>query len=802
MKIIKFGGSSVGSPDRIKNVIEIVRSKSSEGIGGIVFSAYSGVTDNLIKVAHLALSRDKSYITLFEEIQQKHHDFAEQLVPDLKENGILKEGIDLRLSELREILDGIYLIKELTPKTLDYVQSFGEQLSAYTICVAFNSAGINAEYLDARKVIKTDNNFGNAHLLETETYYFISQEFIRNSTLRIITGFIASTHEGETTTLGRGGSDYSAAIFGAALNVDEIEIWTDVDGVLTADPRKVNDSFIVEDLSYEEAMELSYFGAKVIYAPTIQPAMDKSIPVRIKNTFNPTHSGSLIGENPPKNNNDITGLASIDNISLIRIEGGGMVGVSGIASRLFKTLAQSKTNVILITQASSEHSISVAVEPKYADNAVKNLKEEFDAELKQRKISTIEKEDSLSVVAVVGANMRRQSGVSGRVFKTLGDHKINVHAIAQGSSELNISFVISSAHLKQAMTALHNEFFFEGRKVWSIYLAGPGNVGARTLALMKNKVNINDRIELRGIINSKQMLFGGNLFLLENPVEELLTSGQKSDHKLFLQAVEEDKNSFKIFVDTSASERVVEMYAPLLSSGVNIVAANKIANSSSLEYYKGLRQALAKGKSKFNYETNVGAALPVIRTLKDLLTTGDKLQKIEGIMSGSCNYILTAVWNGTKFLDALHKAGEMGITEPDPVIDLSGMDIARKLLILVRDAGLDFGMEDIEMSPLARRDEEGKVHYLDIDKLVGDAKSRGNKLKFIASFDDGKLKVYPKETTPDDPLYVVDDVKNVFIFYTKRYSKYPLVISGPGAGVDLTASGVLDDVLKIIGSVS
>lgn len=802
MKILKFGGSSVGSPERIKTVIEIVRSKSSERIRGIVFSAYSGVTDNLIKVANLALVRDKSYITIFEEIQKKHHDFAEQLVPDFKETGILKEGIDLRLSELKEILDGIYLIKELTPKTLDYVQSFGEQLSAYTISVAFNNAGIDAEYLDARKVIKTDNNFGNAHLLETESYYFISQEFVRNPTLRIITGFIASTHDGETTTLGRGGSDYSAAIFGAAINADEIEIWTDVDGVLTADPRKVNDSFIVQDLSYEEAMELSYFGAKVIYAPTIQPAMDKGIPVRIKNTFNPTHPGSLIGENPPKNNNDITGLASIDNISLIRIEGGGMVGVSGIASRLFRTLAQSKTNVILITQASSEHSISVAVEPKYAENAVKNLSEEFDTELKQRKISTIEKEDSLSVVAVVGANMRRQWGVSGRVFKTLGDHKVNIHAIAQGSSELNISFVISSGHLKQAMNALHNEFFFAGRKVWSICLAGPGNVGARTLSLMKNKVNINDRIELRGIINSKQMLFGNDLFSLESPVKELSNSGINSDYKQFLKVIAEDANSFKIFVDTSASEKVVEMYAPLLSSGVNIVAANKIANSSSIEFYKQLKESASKGKAKFNYETNVGAALPVIRTLKDLLTTGDKLQKIEGIMSGSCNYILTAVWNGAKFQDALKKAGEMGITEPDPVIDLSGMDIARKLLILVRVAGLDFEMEDIEMSPLARRDEEGKVKYLDIDKLVGEAKSRGNKLKFIASFDDGKLKVYPKETSPDDPLFVVDDVKNVFIFYTKRYSKYPLVISGPGAGVDLTASGVLDDVLKIIGSAS
>jgi len=796
---MKFGGSSVGSPERIKNVIEIVRARREENIAGVVFSAYSGVTDSLIKIANLALSRDKSYVSLFEELQQKHIDFAKELVSVGKEQDLLIAGLSLRLTELKEILDGIFLIKELTPKTLDYVQSFGELLSSYTITIAFKTSGIDAEFLDARKVIKTDNNFTGAQVLKTETYYYIKEEFSRNNKLRVITGFIASTHENETTTLGRGGSDYTVAIFGAALEVDEIEIWTDVDGVLTADPRKVTDSFIVNELSYEEAMELSYFGAKVIYAPTIQPAMDLEIPVRIKNSFNPDHPGSIIKKTPGKNTNEITGLASIDNIALLRVEGGGMVGVTGIAGRLFRTLALNRINVVLITQASSEHSICVAVEPKSASIAVKHLAKEFEEEIRSRKISTVEKEEGLSVIAVVGGNMRHRHGVSGRVFKTLGNHKINVHAIAQGSSELNISFVISTTELKEAMNALHNEFFFKGRKVWSIYVAGPGNVGSKFISFLGQKKDLNDHIELKGIINSKKMIFADNLLASDDIPGSLNNSSAQANRKEFLNAVIGDRNPFKIFVDCSASEKVIDFYAPFLKEGVNIVAANKIANSSSLEDWFELKNLAKESKARFLYETNVGAALPVIRTMKDLLGTGDELIKIEGIMSGSVNYILTAVWNGKDFSTALGEAKEMGLTEPDPVIDLSGMDIARKLLILVRDAGFRYELSDIEITPLAKRNVENEVEYLDIDKMVGEARADGNKIKFIASFSEGELKVYPKVCTPDDPLFAVDDVKNVFIFYTKRYNKYPLVIMGPGAGVDITASGVLDDVLKVIG---
>lgn len=800
MKILKFGGSSVGSPERIKNVIEIVKGKLDEGIAGVVFSAYSGVTDSLIKSGNLAVQRDRGYSELFEELRKKHFDFATELVKSGRELEILHEGLNLRFTELKEILDGVYLLKELTPKTLDYIQSFGELLSAYTITVAFREAGVNAGFLDARKVIKTDNNFNNARVLETETFYFINQEMKRTPALRVITGFIASTNDNETTTLGRGGSDFSAAIFGAAINASEIEIWTDVDGVLTADPRKVTNSFIVDELSYEEAMELSYFGAKVIYAPTIQPAMDRGIPVRIKNTFNPSFKGSIIKKDPGFNRNDITGLACIDGIALVRVEGGGMVGVSGIAGRLFRALADGKINVILITQASSEHSISVAVEPKHAVAAVKCLRDEFAEELRLARISSIEKEEGLASIAVVGSNMRRRHGLAGRVFATVGKHRINVHAIAQGSSELNISFVISADKLKQAMTALHDEFFFDHRRVWHIYLAGPGNVGSTFISLLKAKDTLNDVIKLKGIINSKVMCFGENLLNEDDAVKTLVSAGEKASAARFLESIMNDQNPFKIMVDCTATEATLQFYEPLLASGVHIVAANKVANSAGIDFYNSLREACRKGGSRFHYETNVGAALPVLKTVKDFLTTGDRPERIEGIMSGSVNHILTEVWKGKSFMVALDEAKAAGYTEPDPLIDLSGVDVARKLLILAREAGFEKSFEDIKITPLAKRNEGGEVEYLDLDAMVEDAKARGKKIKYMASFEGGEMTVGPREINPEDPLYTVDGVRNAFIFYTRLYDNLPLAISGPGAGVGLTAAGVLDDVLKVIGS--
>ena len=800
MKILKFGGSSVGSPERVKSVIEIVKGKLEEGIAGVVFSAYSGVTDNLIKAGNLAVQRDRGYSELFEDLRKKHFDFASELVRSGRELEILHEGLNLRFNELKEILDGVYLLKELTPKTLDYIQSFGELLSAYTITVAFREAGVDAEFLDARKVIKTDNNFNNARLLPTESFYFINQEMKSTPALRVITGFIASTSDNETTTLGRGGSDFTAAVFGAAINASEIEIWTDVDGVLTADPRKVTDSFIVDELSYEEAMELSYFGAKVIYAPTIQPAMDRGIPVRIKNTFNPAFKGSIIKKDPGFNKNDITGLACIDGIALIRVEGGGMVGVSGIAGRLFRALADARISVILITQASSEHSISVAVEPKHALAAVKCLREEFAEELRLARISSIEKEEGLASIAVVGSNMRRRHGLAGRVFATVGKHKINVHAIAQGSSELNISFVISADKLKQAMTALHDEFFFDHRRVWHIYLAGPGNVGSTFISLLKAKETHNDFIKLRGIINSKMMCFGENLFDVENPLKTLGSTGEKASASRFLHNMVNDPNPFKILVDCTATEATLQFYEPLLIAGVHIVAANKVANSADLEFYNRLREACKSGGSRFYYETNVGAALPVLKTVRDFIATGDRPKIIEGIMSGSVNHILTEVWKGKSFMAALEEAKAAGFTEPDPLIDLSGIDVARKLLILAREAGFGKSFEEIKITSLAKRNERGEVEYLDLDSMVANAKERGKKIKYIATFEGGEMSVGPKEIDQDDPLYNIDGVRNAFIFYTNLYDNLPLVISGPGAGVELTATGVLDDVLKVIAS--
>lgn len=834
MKILKFGGSSVANPERIKSVTEIVKKKLSEGIAGVVFSAYSGVTDKLILAANTALNRDKNYTILFEELKTRHFEATEVLLPQNENLKNLTGWLTTQFIELREMLDGVYLLKELTPKTLDYILSFGELLSNYTITEVFRANGIEAEFLDTRKIIKTDNNFNNAAILEKETFFFINDEMKKSAVLRVITGFIGSTLDNETTTLGRGGSDFTAATFGAAINADEIEIWTDVDGVLTADPRKVADSFIVDELSYEEAMELSYFGAKVIYAPTIQPAMNHGIPVRIKNTFNPEYPGSIIRKDPGANGNEITGIASIDTITLIRVEGGGMVGAMGTAGRLFKTLARGKINVILITQASSEHSICVAIEPKLGKSAVKLLSEEFKEELRLGKISSINKEEGLSVIAVVGANMRSRYGVSGRVFDTLGRQKISVNAIAQGSSELNISCVIPAEKLKQAMNALHNEFFFDRRKVWNIYLAGPGNVGSKFLELLSAGKWFNHTVIIKGLINSSKMLFvndlqesskgqggqgeTGSLSLREllvsksdakvkpaspdtsdfNIRDYLLANGEAADRDKFLATIINDPEPFKIFVDCSATDDTTFYYAPLLAAGVNIVTANKSANSSETAEYDKIRRSAKRGKSRLLYETNVGAALPVVRVLNDLLSTNDKLLKIEGIMSGSVNFILTRVWEGATFAEALAEARDLGYTEPDPLIDLSGTDVARKLLILVREAGIKCDMSDISVTPLGKRNKTGKPEYLDIDYMVDSAKKEGKKIKFVASFDGKNLEVAPRAVDENDPLFMVDGIKNVFVFYTNRYNQYPLVITGPGAGVELTASGVLDDVLKII----
>jgi len=870
VKILKFGGSSVANPERIKSVTEIVKKKLSEGIAGVVFSAYSGVTDKLILAANTALNRDKNYTILFEELKTRHFEATEVLLPRNENLKNLTGWLTTQFIELREMLDGVYLLKELTPKTLDYILSFGELLSNYTITEVFRANGIEAEFLDTRKIIKTDNNFNNAAILEKETFFFINDEMKKSAVLRVITGFIGSTLDNETTTLGRGGSDFTAATFGAAINADEIEIWTDVDGVLTADPRKVADSFIVDELSYEEAMELSYFGAKVIYAPTIQPAMNHGIPVRIKNTFNPEYPGSIIRKDPGANGNEITGIASIDTITLIRVEGGGMVGAMGTAGRLFKTLARGKINVILITQASSEHSICVAIEPKLGKSAVKLLSEEFKEELRLGKISSINKEEGLSVIAVVGANMRSRYGVSGRVFDTLGRQKISVNAIAQGSSELNISCVIPAEKLKQAMNALHNEFFFDRRKVWNIYLAGPGNVGSKFLELLSGGEWFNHTVNIKGLINSSKMLFGedlkenssrqggkglkensnmqwskglqensnkraskdlkensnlqgskgetGSLSLREllvsksdakvkpaspdtsdfNIRDYLLANGEPAGRDKFLATIINDPEPFKIFVDCSATDDTTFYYAPLLAAGVNIVTANKSANSSETAEYDKIRRSAKRGKSRLLYETNVGAALPVVRVLNDLLSTNDKLLKIEGIMSGSVNFILTRVWEGATFAEALAEARDLGYTEPDPLIDLSGTDVARKLLILVREAGIKCDMSDISVTPLGKRNKTGKPEYLDIDYMVDSAKKEGKKIKFVASFDGKNLEVAPRAVDENDPLFMVDGIKNVFVFYTNRYNQYPLVITGPGAGVELTASGVLDDVLKII----
>ncbi|MBE2279608.1 MAG: bifunctional aspartate kinase/homoserine dehydrogenase I, partial [Ignavibacteriaceae bacterium] len=794
MKIIKFGGTSVGTPQNILKSVAIVKSKSNEGLLGVVFSAYSGITDKLIKTANLAKVRDIKYLTLYGEICELHFLYAKEVIQNKNLLTEVIESIQIILNELKEILDGVYLLKELSLKSLDYVQSIGERLSCTTITGALQDREVKAQYLDARSLVKTDDNFTNARVLKEITYKNINDFFINNNELQIITGFTGSTLTDETTTLGRGGSDFTASIFGAALNVKEIEIWTDVDGVLTTDPKKVKSAQIIKELTYSETMELSYFGAKVIYAPTLQPAQEKKIPIRIKNTFNPMAPGSLISSKIVNSGRFITGIACIENISLIRIEGAGMVGVVGFAGRLFSTLARLNINVVLISQASSEHSICFAINPVDLIKAIESLKKEFNSEIQHGEIEGISFDDNLSIIAVVGESMRHKPGISGNIFNVLGRRGINISAIAQGSSELNISLLVERSRVNEAINSLHIQFF-NNRKV-RLYLAGPGKIGSKVINLLLNNETINKLVSVSSIFNSKKMIIndeGINLVEFANLLEK---DNQPLNIDQVITHIKNDIYPFKIFVDTSDSDVIADKYQEIIKSGANIVSANKAANTKSLEKYFEIRQLLKEKKLFFKYETNVGSALPIIETIQNLVRNGDKVRKIRGVLSGSINYILTKVNAGVSFEVALKEAVTLGLTEPDPKIDLSGVDVARKILILARECGYKGEMEDIYIENFL--DQNSKNGFKDIDKMSFEARQNGKKLKYIAEYSNHVLSVKIENVDSDNEFFNVDENNNSVSLYSNLYNNSPLVITGYGAGVDLTASGVFSDIVSLI----
>ena len=715
------------------------------------------------------------------------------------------------------ILSGIRLLLEATPRTMDYVLSFGERNSAFIIANALQQRGIKADYLDARTIIKTDKKFGSASVRFDETNKTIRAHYKNTDHVQVVTGFISSHTGGLTTTLGRGGSDYTAAILGSALKATCIEIWTDVDGILTADPRKVPNAFTIPTVTYEEAMEMSHFGAKVIYPPTIQPALKSRIPVYIKNTYNPDFEGSLISDNPGKNKQPVKGISSISNVSLLSLQGSGMFGVPGIAGRLFTSLAREAINIILITQGSSEHSISFAIQPKDVRKAIAAIKTEFEYEMNSGYIEEIKKEEELSVIAIIGEYIRYTPGIAGRLFKTLGQNGINVIAIAQGSSELNISVVIREEDEKKALNALHESFFLSQTKTIHIFIVGVGLIGSTLLQQINDQKAILMKekgldIKVVGIANSKKYAIqeaGLDLFQWK----EALDSGKKFSMKEFASEIIRLNMRNSIFIDNTASADIAKSYDNLLNHSISVSTPNKIAASSTFKYYDKLK-AIAKLRGvHFRYETNVGAGLPVLNTLRDLVQSGDKIVQIEGVLSGSLSYIFNTYGEKSVFSEVVSKAQELGYTEPDPREDLNGGDVKRKITILARESGADIEMKDVKVEyilpPSCRNAKSVKEFYQELEKkndyfsdLISKAISKKKKLRMVARYKNGKATIKLEAVSQEHPFYSLKGTDNMIIFTTERYKELPLVVRGPGAGADVTAAGVFAEIIGISNSIS
>ena len=809
MKVLKFGGSSVANSENIQKVLAIVASESKNHKIAVVVSAFGKTTDKLLAAANSALVDIQITKEILETVKAVHYQIIDALIVTNKT--AVSNEVTYLFDRLSSMFEGVFLLQELSNKTLGKVCSFGERLSSYIIANAAKEI-FDAAHKESRELIITNDYYLNAQVNFKITNEKINSFFKENKhQVTVLGGFISSNISGEVTTLGRGGSDFSASIYAAALNAEELQIWTDVPGMFTANPRVVKQAYPISEISYEEAMELSHFGAKVLYPPTIQPALRKGIPIRIKNTFNPAQLGTLICKNP-KNGNEVKGISHIEDISLITLEGGGMVGIPGFSKRLFETLSQQKINVVFITQASSEHSICVGVYENDALKAKELLDETFSSEIERKKIKPIIVENNLAIIAVVGESMKNHQGLSGQMFSALGQNNVNIRAIAQGSSEKNISAVINKKDAKKALNILHEQFFEERIKQLNLFVTGVGNVGKRFLAQVQQqkkflKENLKLNIRVIGISNSRKMFFDANGINLDN-WEENLENGDPTTLELFREKVKECNNRNSVFIDNTANQQVSEVYENYLRESISVVTCNKIACASSFSNYKILKEVSRKYNASFLYETNVGAGLPIIDTLKNLITSGDRIQKIQAVLSGSLNFVFNNFDENVSFCDVVAAAQKEGYTEPDPKIDLSGVDVARKILILARESGYQLELEAISNNSFLTEESlkttNNKDFYASLTKNEGHfkniykaAKDKNCRLKYVAEFVDGKASVGLQHIAPEHPFYNLEGSDNIVLFFTDRYPENPLIIKGAGAGADVTASGIFADVIRI-----
>lgn len=814
MRVLKFGGTSVGTVESIGEVVEIITKKAAKSKGlAVVFSAMSGVTNKLLQAGNMAVSGNGDYDEILKIIENRHFEVIKKLIPVKSQSSVLAK-IKGELNDLEDFLKGITYIKELSPRTSDFLVSFGERLSSQIVAVILQEKGINSKYIDTRKLIVTNSKFGLAEVDYTVTNKNIVSELNDPTVIYCVTGFIGADENGTTTTLGRGGSDYTASILGAALNADVVEVWTDVNGMMTADPRKVKNAFTIPEISYAEAMELSHFGAKVIYPPSLIPAFQKNIPIKVLNTFESSHPGTHITKFTTQKAYSITGISSIDDIALVNLQGNGMIGVAGVSARVFGLMAANNISIILITQASSEHSICFAVEPSMGESVKRILEEGFKVEIAHGEVERVSVQYNLSILAVVGEGMRSSSGISGKLFSVLGRNGINVVATAQGSSELNISVVIKKRDISKALNAIHESFFEIDGFTLNLFIVGPTGLIGKTLLkqiesqkdyLRKEK---NLTIKIAGLANTKRMLLNPEGVPLADWQEKLETEGEMVNMSEFLEDMQALNLANSVFVDCSADKNIIQYYASVLESNTSIVTPNKVANSGSYSDYLALREISKQRNVKFLYETNVGAGLPIINTLQGLINSGDNIIKIEAVLSGTLSYIFNTFSVDKKFVDVVKEAKEKGYTEPDPRDDLSGTDVARKILILARESGAKLEFEDVKNTPILSENalnaasveafykvlEEENQHYAD---LIKQAHEQGKVLRFIATYEKGKAQIALQSVDQSHPFYALSGSENIVSFTTDRYFSNPLVVKGPGAGAEVTATGVFADIISL-----